>query len=163
SDRLERRLRKCLALAELCRRAKFDKLSGGRLAEFLNVVTAGLDREGPESPAEGPPPSRGGRGLVRQAGGPYGRQEQGAGRGLERRLRKCLALAELCRRAKFDKLSGGRLAEFLNVVTAGLDGEVPKSPAEVPPPSWVGRVLFRQAAALYARKDQGPDRGLSRH
>jgi hypothetical protein len=30
----------------------------------------------------------------------------------------------------------------------------------VPPPSWVGRILFRQAAALYTRKDHGPKRGL---
>ena len=34
SDRLERRLRKCLALADLCRSAKFDKVSGGRLTEL---------------------------------------------------------------------------------------------------------------------------------
>jgi lysine-N-methylase len=81
---------------------------------------------------------------------------------LERRLRKCLALADLCRQAKFDKLSGGRLAEFLAVVSTGTDAEVPRSPADVPPPTWVGRVLFRQAAALFARKDQGPNRGLSR-
>ena len=29
----------------------------------------------------------------------------------------------------------------------------------MPPPSWVGRVLFRQALAVYLRKDTGPERG----
>jgi lysine-N-methylase len=78
---------------------------------------------------------------------------------LERRWRKCLALAGVCRQAHFDKLSGGRLTEFLDVVSTGLDSEVPQDPADVPPPSWVGRVLFRQQVAVYARKDQGENRG----
>jgi lysine-N-methylase len=78
---------------------------------------------------------------------------------LERRWRKCLALAELCRQAQFDKLTGGRLTEFLNVVSDGMDGEVPAQPEAVPPPSWVGRALFRQSVAVYARKDQGQARG----
>jgi lysine-N-methylase len=77
---------------------------------------------------------------------------------LERRWRKCLALARLCRQARFDKLGGGRLTQFLDVVSAGLDAEVPPA-AEVLPPGWVGRVLFRQAAAVYSRKDHGEARG----
>jgi lysine-N-methylase len=32
----------------------------------------------------------------------------------------------------------------------------------VPAPTWIGRVLFRQALAIYTRKDQGRNRGLSR-
>lgn len=75
---------------------------------------------------------------------------------MERRMRKCLALAALCRKARFDKLQGSRLGEFLNVVCAGLEGDVPAEPASLPPPTWIGRVLFRQALALYARKDHGP-------
>jgi lysine-N-methylase len=79
---------------------------------------------------------------------------------MERRLRKCLALAKLCREAKFDKVTGPRLGEFLKVVSATLDSEVPVSPT-LERPSWVGNVLFRQAVALYARKDSGPNRGLA--
>ena len=32
---------------------------------------------------------------------------------------------------------------------------------QVPPPGWIGRILFRQAAALFTRKDHGPNRGLA--
>src|SRR5262249_17525188 len=77
---------------------------------------------------------------------------------LERRWRKCLALAAICRRARFDEVKGGRLKEFLDLVAAGLDAEVPAVCA-IPPPSWVGRVLFRQALAVLVRKDVGAKRG----
>ncbi len=80
---------------------------------------------------------------------------------IERRWRKGLALAELCRQARFDQVKGKRLREFLGLVGSGLDAEVPVDPAEVPPPTWVGRVLFRQASAVYGRKDTGPERGLA--
>src|SRR5579885_408395 len=78
---------------------------------------------------------------------------------MERRLRKCLALANLCRQAKFDALKGPRLVQLLDLLTAGLDAEVPADPATLPRPGWSGRLLFRQALALYARKDRGPNRG----
>jgi lysine-N-methylase len=78
---------------------------------------------------------------------------------VERRLRKCLALANLCRQANFDTLKGQRLGELLDLLTAGLEGEVPADPAEVGRPGWTGRLLFRLALALYARKDRGPNRG----
>lgn len=81
---------------------------------------------------------------------------------IERRLRKCLALAGLCRQARFDNVKGGRLAEFLRIMAESLDGEVPEDPATVPPPGWVGRILFRQAVALFTRKDHGPDSGVAR-
>ena len=80
---------------------------------------------------------------------------------LERRLRKCLALATLCREAKFDKITGPRLREFLEIVAPSLEDDLPDASA-VPPPGWIGRVLFRQAVAIYARRDAGPDRGISR-
>src|SRR5262249_23722770 len=48
------------------------------------------------------------------------------------------------------------------LVTGTLDSDVPRDPTTVPPPSWIGRVLFRQALAIYTRKDQGRNRGLSR-
>jgi lysine-N-methylase len=59
-------------------------------------------------------------------------------------------------------LKGQRLAELFTILVAGLDSEVIKDPAALPPPSWIGRILFRQALALYSRKDQGPKRGMAR-
>jgi lysine-N-methylase len=78
---------------------------------------------------------------------------------VERRLRKCLALASLCRGARFESITGGKLVEFLSVVREGLDAEVPVQPAQLPRPSWVGRMLFRQVLAISARKDHGENRG----
>jgi lysine-N-methylase len=78
---------------------------------------------------------------------------------VERRLRKCLALANLCRQARFDKLSGGRLSEFLHVLRAGLEEEVPRTPAELAPPGWIGRLMFRSLLAVFARKDRGHYQG----
>lgn len=77
---------------------------------------------------------------------------------IERRLRKCLAFAALCRTTKIDNLHGDRLSEFLNLITASFE-DVAVDPATVPAPSWIGRVLFRQVAAVYARKDHGQLRG----
>ena len=85
------------------------------------------------------------------------------GQPLEWRLRKCLALIELCRGARFDKLAGDRLREFLSVVTEGLNPDVPAHPISIPPPGWIGRILFRQTMAIYSRKDAGKNKGISRH
>ncbi len=81
---------------------------------------------------------------------------------VERRWRKCLALAEMCRQARLDRIPGKQLSEFLEVISSGLEGEVPVDPATLGSPNWVGRILFRQAVALYTRKDHGPNRGLAR-
>lgn len=81
---------------------------------------------------------------------------------LERRWRKCLALAALCRQAKFDEVKGGRLTEFLSLVGPSVDAEVPTDPAKVPRPGWVGRILFRMSLAAHLRKDQGADAGSVR-
>jgi lysine-N-methylase len=81
---------------------------------------------------------------------------------IDYRLRKVAALAALCKQSKFDKVSGGRLREFLGVVTAALGEEVPPRAEDVPPPGWVGRVVFRQLAAVYARKDTGPHPGIAK-
>jgi lysine-N-methylase len=78
---------------------------------------------------------------------------------LERRWRKCLALAALCRQAKFDQVKGARLTEFLNLIAASVDTDTPEVPIEVPPPTWAGRVLFRLTLAAHLRKDKGPDVG----
>jgi lysine-N-methylase len=80
---------------------------------------------------------------------------------MERRLRRCLALDRLCRQARFDQISGQRLEEFLGLIVSGPDVETPADPATLAKPSWIGRLLFRQTLALFARKDQGPDRGLA--
>jgi len=81
---------------------------------------------------------------------------------VERRLRKCLVLAGLCRTAKFDKIGGERLEEFLGILVNALDDEAPRDPKSLPPPTRIGRILFRQLVALYARKDSGENAGLAR-
>ncbi len=82
---------------------------------------------------------------------------------LEWRLRKILAVIDLCRQSRFDKVTGDRLKEFLEVIGDGVNPDVPAHPAAVAPPGWIGRILFRQTVAIYARKDSGPHRGISRH
>jgi lysine-N-methylase len=81
---------------------------------------------------------------------------------IERRLRKCLMLGDLCRQARLDNLKDKRLVEFLNILSSTLEGDVPAEPTALPPPNWAGRVLFRQAVALHTRKDHGPNRGEGR-
>jgi lysine-N-methylase len=78
---------------------------------------------------------------------------------VERRLRKWLALASLCREAQFEKVTGPRLEEFLGIVLGALEDEVPEDAARIPPPSWAGRLLFRQILVLFTRKDIGPQKG----
>jgi lysine-N-methylase len=84
------------------------------------------------------------------------------GQRIERRWRKSLALAELCRQARFDSVQGKRLDEFLSILEGALDAEVPARPEELPPPSGLGRLLFRQWLALYVRKDTGQHAGIAR-
>ncbi|HEY7158903.1 MAG TPA: YkgJ family cysteine cluster protein [Gemmataceae bacterium] len=79
---------------------------------------------------------------------------------MERRLRKCLALAESMRALRLDRLDGRQMRDVVDVLATTVDQDVPANPMLVPPPSWIGRILFRQAAALYTRKDHGPKRGL---
>jgi lysine-N-methylase len=84
---------------------------------------------------------------------------QDRGSRLEARLRRCLALARVCRDARLDNLHGGKLSEFLKMVRTASDGEVPASAAEVPAPGWICRVLFRSVLAIYARRDRGIHQG----
>jgi lysine-N-methylase len=81
---------------------------------------------------------------------------------VERRLRKCLTLGREMRKARLDQMRGPRLGELLDIMTALADAETPANPMLVPAPGWVGRLLFRQAVALFTRKDHGPNQGLSR-
>src|SRR5262249_52359747 len=83
---------------------------------------------------------------------------------VERRLRKALGLAHPCRQAKFDKISGKRLEDFLSILIGAADPELPADAAALPPPSGIGRVLFRQMLALFSRADSGAIKGrASRH
>jgi lysine-N-methylase len=78
---------------------------------------------------------------------------------LERRLRKCLALAAEMRKSDLRHVSGERLGELLKVLRNAVDAGTPPNLMALPRPGWVGRVLFRQAVALFTRKDSGPSRG----
>jgi lysine-N-methylase len=85
---------------------------------------------------------------------------------IERRWRKVLFLVATLRNSTFDgggdpkkAITGPRLTEFLTILSEATEDEVPDDPDEVPAPGWVGRTVFRQVSALYARKDTGPDRG----
>jgi lysine-N-methylase len=80
---------------------------------------------------------------------------------VERRLRKCLHLAAQMRKARLHDIHGSRLRELLDLLSSAAEAETPANPMLVPRPGWIGRVLFRQSAALYTRKDHGPNRGLS--
>jgi lysine-N-methylase len=77
---------------------------------------------------------------------------------VERRLRKCLTLAAEVRKAQLNAITGSQLGELLDILQGLADAETPAAKS-LPPPGWVGRILFRQAVALYARKDRGPNRG----
>jgi lysine-N-methylase len=80
--------------------------------------------------------------------------------GFERRMRRCVQLAEAMRAMKLQQLRGADLGQTLELLSRDTDS-LPPHPMLVPPPGWIGRVLFRQACALFTRKDHGPNRGLA--
>ena len=72
---------------------------------------------------------------------------------LERRLRKCLAVAGTCAKMQLDGLQGNRLSKFLQAVRAAVETEVPRAAADLPPPDRVlGGLLFRVLLAIFARR-----------
>lgn len=79
---------------------------------------------------------------------------------IERKLREAILLGSMCRKATFDNVSGAKLDEFLDVLSAVVSDETPDDPGKVKAPGWTARTVFRQVAALYTRKDHGPDRGV---
>src|SRR5262249_20072652 len=79
---------------------------------------------------------------------------------LPRRMLRCLALARFCRQARFDKISGPRLRELLDVAQVAVNVEVPRNLDRMPGPGWVGRLLFRTSLSTFLRKDQGCRRGF---
>ena len=74
---------------------------------------------------------------------------------LERRLRKCLAMARLCGQKRLDGLQGDKLTKYLQAVRSALETDVPREPADVPSPDRLfGGILFRVLLAIYARRDR---------
>ncbi len=94
---------------------------------------------------------------------------QDRGDRLERRLRKCLALARVCGQARLDALQGNKLSKFLQAVRNSVEREVPREAVDVPRPDRLfGGILFRVLLAIFARRDRnvyrasGIRRGLGR-
>jgi lysine-N-methylase len=79
---------------------------------------------------------------------------------VERRWRKCLVLIDLLSQTRLDQLPRSALEEVVATALSGA-GQTPADPHHVPAPSALGRVLFRLAAALYTRKDHGPNSGVA--
>jgi lysine-N-methylase len=80
---------------------------------------------------------------------------------VELRLRKALHLAHDMRKSRLTAIEGPRLGDLIDLLTTSADADTPANPAQIAPPNWVGRILFRQAVALLTRKDHGPNRGLA--
>jgi lysine-N-methylase len=70
-----------------------------------------------------------------------------------RRLVALIGMMDVLEQAKFDKLNGARLEEFLEIVSEGVSQEGPEALDAVDPPSNLGRTQFRLLAGQYARKD----------
>jgi lysine-N-methylase len=90
---------------------------------------------------------------------------QDRGDRLERRLRKCLALARVCRKSQLEAMQGERLSKYLQAVRNALETEVPREAIDLPPPDWLlGAALFRVLLAIFAGRDRNVKRasGLGR-
>jgi lysine-N-methylase len=80
---------------------------------------------------------------------------QDRGDRLERRLRKCLAVARVGGRTHWENFQGGRLSKYVRAVGDAMDAEIPREPADLPPPDpLLGALLFRVLLAIYARRDR---------
>jgi lysine-N-methylase len=69
------------------------------------------------------------------------------------RLLRAVKLVDLLGQARFDKIRGARLNEFLEIITEAAAAEVPHDLASIPEPGRVGRLQFRMLCAQYARRD----------
>jgi lysine-N-methylase len=78
-----------------------------------------------------------------------------------RRMLRLVAFVRICKDAKFEKVSGKKLKEFLHLVEAGNAAEVPRDLTKIPKPKWIGRILFRTSLAIFMRKDSGVRRGIA--
>ena len=80
---------------------------------------------------------------------------QDRGNRVERRLRICMAVARVCGQTQFADLRGSRLTKYLQAVRRGVDPDVPREPADLPPPDRVlGVIPFRVLLAIFARRDR---------
>ena len=73
------------------------------------------------------------------------------------KLKRTLFWLNLVEQARFEKLSGARLTEFLDLVRQAADDELPNETGSSAEPSAVARVQFRLLVAQYARKDTAAD------
>ncbi len=74
---------------------------------------------------------------------------------VERRLRKCLAVARVCGQTQLDGLQGDRLTKYLQAVRTGVETDVSREPGDLPPPDrLLGMVPFRVLLAIFARRDR---------
>jgi len=81
---------------------------------------------------------------------------------LERRLRKCLAVARICRRTPLDGLRGDKVSKFLQAVRTAVETDVPREAVDLPPPDRLfGSVLFRVLLAIFAGRDRNMNRATS--
>lgn len=132
-------------------------------ASDLHDYAALLEAENPNAARMPPPPMQPGQAIpwndLLRATAKLADLLGDPARPMETKLREALALAAVCRRATFEKVTGEKFSEFLDIITTAMVDEVPGDPRLLPAPGWTGRMIFRQVAALYARKDQGPGRG----
>jgi len=78
------------------------------------------------------------------------------------RIFKIQQLAKDLRRAKLGNLDTTQIGELCAILTSHLHETVKLGdPGAQEKPNWVGMVLFRQAAAIFLRKDHGPNRGIA--
>ncbi len=79
--------------------------------------------------------------------------------GIGIKLCRTLGWLQLVEAARFEKIQGGRLAEFLELIIGATAAEVDASLANTEPkePSRTGRLHFRMLLAQYARKDTAAD------
>jgi lysine-N-methylase len=74
---------------------------------------------------------------------------------LERRLRKCLAVARVGARTEWSNLQGARVSRYLQAVRAAMEAETPRDAADLPPPDrLVGGVMFRALLAVFAGRER---------
>jgi lysine-N-methylase len=80
---------------------------------------------------------------------------QDRGDRLERRLRKCLAVARVGGQTQWDNLQGDRLSKYLRAVRNAVETEVPREAVDLPPPDrLLGGILFRALLAIFVRRDR---------
>jgi len=73
------------------------------------------------------------------------------------KLLRAMFWIRLVEAARFDKVRGGRLEEFLQIITQGAQKQVTAESVIATEPTRTGRMQFRMLVAQYARKDTSVD------